>query len=50
MEYSITAKELQEIMELMLNGYECEKFEADETLYVKCTKGDMIKEYEFVRC
>lgn len=50
MEYSITDKELWEIMTLMLNGYECEKFEPGETLYVKCVKENLVQEYEFVRC
>ena len=49
-EYSITAEELQEIMELMANGWKCEKFEVDETLYIRCTHKSEMKDFEFVQC
>lgn len=49
-EYSITSEELQEIMELITDGWKCEKFEANSTLYVKLTDGSEEKDYEFVRC
>lgn len=50
MEYSIVAEELQEIIKLISNGYKCEKFEADETLYLRLEKDGDIKEFEFVNC
>ena len=39
-EYSVTGEELWEIMELILNGYECETFEPYDTLYLRLTKGN----------
>lgn len=50
MEYSIVAGELQEIIELVSNGYKCEKLEADETLYLRLEKDGDKKEFEFVNC
>lgn len=50
MEYSITAEELQEILFLTANGWKCERFEADETLYLHFTNGSEVKKFEFVRC
>ena len=50
MEYSITAEELQEILFLTANGWNCERFEADETLYLCFTNGSEVKQFEFVRC
>ncbi len=54
--YNITANELQQIMEATRNGYDCIKYEPDETLSIVLEKenenGDVIdrKEFEFVRC
>lgn len=50
MEYSIVADELKEIIELVSNGYKCEKLEADETLYLCLEKDEDTKEFEFVNC
>lgn len=49
-EYSIIAKELQDIMELIANGWECDKFEPDTTLYVHLTNGTENIDFEFVQC
>lgn len=49
-EYSVTAKELQDIMELMANGWECDKFESDETLYIHLTNESETVDFEFVQC
>ena len=49
-EYSVTGEELREIMELILNGYECETFEPYDTLYLRLVKGNEKKEFEFVYC
>ena len=50
MEYSITAEELQEMLNLMANGYICEKLEASETLYFYFCKAEDVKCFEFVKC
>ena len=50
MEYNITAEELQEILDLVANGWNCERFEADETLYLCLTNGSEVKKFEFVCC
>lgn len=50
MEYSIIAEELKNIIELIADGYKCEKLEADETLYLRLEKDGDIKEFEFVEC
>lgn len=49
-EYSVVGEELQEIMELILNGYECETFEPNDTLYLRLVKGNEKKEFEFIQC
>ena len=38
--YNITANELQRIMEATRNGYDCVKYEPDETLYIVLEKED----------
>lgn len=54
--YDITANELQQIMEATLNGYDCMKYEPDETLCIVLEKedenGDVIDTmtFEFVKC
>ena len=50
MEYSITAEELREILHLVETGWNCERFEADETLYLRLTNGSKVKKFEFIRC
>lgn len=50
MEYSITEDELREIIEMLGNGWDCKTVEADETLYVRFSDGEKIKDYEFVSC
>jgi hypothetical protein len=50
MEYCITAETLKEIMDLISKGWVCEKFDHEETLYVKCTNGKQSKEFELVGC
>ena len=47
-EYSVVGEELQEIMELILNGYEYETFESNDTLYLRLVKGNEKKEFDHV--
>lgn len=49
-EYCVVGEELREIMELILNGYECETFEPYDTLYLRLVKGNEKKEFEFIQC
>lgn len=54
--YDITANELQRIMEATRNGYDCMRYEPDETLNILLEKedenGDVIDTiaFEFVKC
>lgn len=47
-EYSITAEELKTLLELVKAGYECTRFEDDDTLYVRMEKSGEVLEFEFV--
>ncbi len=49
-EYSITYEELREIIDLIASGWQCDKLEDGYTLYIKLTKGDKNKEFDFVHC
>ena len=49
-EYSITEKDLKEIIDLIKDGYRCLKIEGDETLYVKLVKYDHVRQFEFSKC
>ena len=49
-EYSITADELQEIFELMEDGWRCTTLEEGETLYIRLELCSEIKKFEFVKC
>ena len=49
-EYSITYEELREIIDLIASGLQCDKLEDGYTLYIKLTKGDKNKEFDFVHC
>lgn len=52
MEYSIAAEELKEMFELVNNGWKAEDIRETEwkTLYIKFSKNDEVKKYEFVNC
>lgn len=47
MEYSITAEEMQDIMEKLVNEWECTHYEPDDTLYIRLVLGDQEAEFEF---
>lgn len=49
-EYSITAEEMKEIVDLIGKGWRCVSLEADETLYICIESRSETKEYEFVAC
>lgn len=49
-EYSITEKDLKEIIDFVKDGYRCLKIESDETLYIKLVKYDHVHEFEFPKC
>jgi exoribonuclease II len=49
-EYSITAEELQEIFDLMADGWRCTTLEEGATLYICLELCSETREFEFVKC
>lgn len=49
-EYSITAEEMQEIVQLMADGWKCDELTECGVLYLRLSNGTEKKEFEFVEC